>query len=164
VDSMSRTAAYCDSVIEAALLAAIIVPPLFFNKYAGNAFEPEKIFIIRSLGLAILTAWVVGAVARGSVKANLPDLQSLGRLPLFLPIAAWVAVNILSTVFSIEPRMSFWGTFIRRMGAYTLLSCIVLFVAVHSRMRSQDRIDRLITSIIAVSVPISLYGIRSLKV
>jgi len=156
---MSRIAAYCDSAIRAALLAVVIVVPLFFNKYASNAFEPEKVFILRSLALVVLVAWLAHKISDNRIRLDTLKLQPLMLQPLLLPILFWVAVSILSTAFSIDSRLSFWGTYIRGMGLYTLLSCLVIFAATADRMRSLARIEQLITTIVLVSVPISLYGI-----
>ena len=54
----SKLSRYCEGLIEAAWLAAVIVIPLFFNVVSSRIFEPDKISILRTLALVILAAWI----------------------------------------------------------------------------------------------------------
>ena len=53
---------FLDSITEASWLAALIIAPLFFNKYSSRIFEPDKITIIRSLALIIVCVWLINVV------------------------------------------------------------------------------------------------------
>jgi hypothetical protein len=92
--------------MEAAWLAAVIVVPVFFNVYSSRIFEPDKITLLRTLGLVILAAWLVKLIEQGGaqweqiprtgsgLKAN---LQSLVHIPLIGPVLALAIVYVLAT-------------------------------------------------------------------
>ncbi|MCB0156802.1 MAG: hypothetical protein KDD83_01625, partial [Caldilineaceae bacterium] len=65
---------WCEAVIEAGWLAALIVAPLFFNVFSSRVFEPDKISLVRSIMLVMALAWLV-KVANGG-PAWLPALRS----------------------------------------------------------------------------------------
>ncbi len=58
----TRLSVFCDKVIEAGWLVAIVVVPLFFNIYSQRVFEPDKIALLRSLILVMAAAWLVRAI------------------------------------------------------------------------------------------------------
>ena len=55
----TKLSKYCEGIMEAAWLAAVIVVPVFFNVYSSRIFEPDKITLLRSLALVILAAWLI---------------------------------------------------------------------------------------------------------
>ena len=56
---------YCEGIIEAGWLAALIIAPLFFNTYSSRVFEPDKISLIRSISLVMLLAYLVKIIDGG---------------------------------------------------------------------------------------------------
>jgi tetratricopeptide (TPR) repeat protein/O-antigen ligase len=154
---------YSEGVIEAAWLAAIIMTPLFFNKYSSRIFEPDKATLLRSLSLIILFAWCVKLIeqwltARGSDAGNI-NIKSLIKIPLALPIGLLTLVYIITTIFSVAPRISFWGSYQRLQGLYTTFAYVVLFASLIGNLREKAQVERLITTAVLTSLPVSLYGI-----
>ena len=160
----TKLSRYAEGVMEAAWLAAIIVVPLFFNVYSSRIFEPDKIALLRTLALLILGAWVVKLVSEGGIHRDgaltgADWWKNLLKTPLVLPVAALVVVYLVSTAFSVAPRISFWGSYQRLQGTYTTLSYLVIFGAIAANMRQRAQVERMITTVILVSLPVSLYGI-----
>ena len=58
----TKLSVFCDKVIEAGWLTAIVVVPLFFNVYSSRVFEPDKLTLLRSIALVMAVAWVIKAV------------------------------------------------------------------------------------------------------
>lgn len=58
----TKLSRFCEGLMEAAWLAAVIIVPLFFNVYSSRIFEPDKISILRSLALLVIGAWFVKVV------------------------------------------------------------------------------------------------------
>ena len=160
----NKLSRYADGVMEAAWLAAVVVLPVYFNLYSSRIFEPDKIALFRSLALVILAAWLVKiaagrpAAAQGEAWAAASWKSFLG-LPLVLPALALLAVTLLATGFSLTPRISWWGSYQRLQGAFTTLSYLILFFALLINLRSKEKLGRLVTAIIASSLPVALYGI-----
>jgi tetratricopeptide (TPR) repeat protein/O-antigen ligase len=151
--------------MEAAWLAAVVLIPVFFNVYSSRIFEPDKIAILRTLGLVILVAWVVKLVESGGFqweKFHPAEDQSawryLLRFPLFAPVLGLALVYVLATIISVTPRVSFWGSYQRLQGTYTTLSYLIIFAAMAVNLRRRVQVERLITTMILSSLPVALYG------
>ena len=160
----TKLSAFCDKVIEAGWLMALVIAPLFFNPYSYRSFEPDKIALLRSIALVMILAWAIKILETGRELWNLrktkltPDLW-IFRTPLAIPALLLVGVYILTTITSIAPRISLWGSYHRLQGTYTTLSYIVIFFLTLQGLHTREQVDRLITVILVTSLPVSLYGI-----
>ncbi len=153
---------YADGVMEATWLAAIIMAPLYFNKYSYRIFEPDKAALLRSLALIMLLCWGIKATAQALASRNSqgkPAIKQNLKTPLVIPVLLVAFVSIISTIFSVTPRISFWGSYVRLQGMYTTSAYLVLFFTMVANLRSPAQVQRLMTTAILTSLPISLYGI-----
>jgi hypothetical protein len=157
---------YADGLMEAVWLAAVIIIPVFFNIYSSRIFEPDKIAILRSLALIGLGAWVVKSIAQGGIdwgriksESGLDRLRTLLKIPMVPAVLGLGIVYLLSTLFSVTPRVSFFGSYQRLQGTFTTFSYLVIFAMVAVNMRRQAQVERLITTAVLTSLPIGLYGI-----
>jgi len=164
--SGTRASLLWDKIIEAGWLAAAIVTPLFFSWYSNRAFEASKVGLLRSITLVMLAAWLSRMLEAGSWKLEvgswnpISNIQYLtSRIPLLLPILLLVATYILTTITSVVPRISFWGSYERRQGLYVVLCYVAIFFLVLDSLRSRRQLERLIAVILLTSLPVSLYGI-----
>src|SRR5574337_152784 len=158
----NRLSRYCDGVMEASWLLALVVTPLFFNVYSSRVFEPDKIALLRSLALIVLAAWLIKVIQEGSLRIPANPSQSLRgffRLPLALPVSVFVMVYLIATLFSVTPYTSWFGSYQRMQGTLTTFSYLVLFAAVVANVRRRAQVERIFTIVIITSLPISLYGI-----
>ena len=171
----TKLSIFCEKLIEAGWLAALILVPVFFNIYSARTFEPDKLTLMRSIVLVMILAWLVKLAETGigtalsDSDAGLADealangtqqgIRKVLSIPLFLPTAVLVLVYIVSTVFSISPQVALWGSYQRLQGTYTALSYIVIFALMATHLRTRAQVDRLVTTIILTSLPVGLYGI-----
>ncbi len=158
----SRLSKYADAVMETAWLLALILAPLFFNVYTHRVFEPDKISLVRTMALFGLAAGVIKLFETwrlGTSKEEGAERASFWRRPLVLPVLALLAAYLLSTLFSVVARQSFWGSYQRLQGTFTMISYIVLFFLVWNALRRPQQWRRLQYTLIMVSLPIALYGI-----
>ena len=159
----SKLSHWCDGLIEAGILVALIAAPLFFNIHSERVFEPDKLSIVRSVAVLITVAWLIGFIDRQGWR----DLEwlrpnsspSIWRMPFILPIFLLAVVYLISTLFSVVPRVSWAGSYQRLQGTYTTLSYIVIFALAAATLRRREQINRLVTTVIITSIPISLYGL-----
>ncbi|MFQ5885679.1 MAG: tetratricopeptide repeat protein [Anaerolineae bacterium] len=152
----TRVAVFCDRVIEAGWLVAAMAVPLFFNIYSSRVFEPDKLTLLRSIALVMCLAWVIKALEGGVTRERVKILFSL---PLVIPTLILVGVYLLTTATSIVPRVSLWGSYQRLQGTYTTLSYVVIFFLTLLTLKSRRQLDRLVTVMVIVSLPVALYGI-----
>ncbi len=169
----TKLSVFCDRILEAGWLLALIVAPLFFNVYSSRVFEPDKLSIVRSIALIMIVAWLVKVLDGSTWQLGRDTAQTepnedtptptlwerFSGVPLLLPTMLLVAVYLLSTLLSVAPRASLWGSYMRLQGTYTTFSYIVIFLLMLNTMRRQEQVDRLCNTVILTSLPISLYGI-----
>jgi len=159
----SRLSNYADAVMETAWLLALILAPLFFNVYTHRVFEPDKISLVRTVALFGLVAGVIKLFETwrtgGETDTAAGEQTSFWRKPLVLPVLALLAAYLLSTALSVVARQSFWGSYQRLQGTFSMISYIVLFFLALNALRREGQWRRLQYTIILVSLPIALYGI-----
>ncbi len=164
---------WCAGVIEAGWLAALVIAPLFFNVFSSRVFEPDKISLIRTIALMMLVAWLIkiangGAIfepawARNRSPAETPTQAESARLlwrnPFFIPVAMLVVAYLISTLFSLAPAVSWFGSYQRLQGTYSFLSYLTIGLLTTAHLRSPEQIRRLQHVVVVTSVPIAIYGI-----
>ena len=158
----SRLARISQGIMEAGWLAALVVAPLYFNVQTDRVFEPDKISLVRWLAVIVGVAWVVWAVETWPRPQGTPWRERISefvRQPLIAPTLLVIISYFISTLLSVSPRVSFFGSYQRLQGTWTTYSYILLFFVVLSQLRQREQLERLITVVIATSVPIGLYGI-----
>ncbi|MFN2302603.1 MAG: hypothetical protein ACK2TV_02625, partial [Anaerolineales bacterium] len=160
---ISKLSRFLSGILEAGWLAAVISVPLFFNIHSERVFEPDKVTVLRSIAVLMLAAWVVRFIDqrdwRDWKKVFWREGDSIWRTPFFLPILALVVVYIISSLFSITPRISWLGSYQRLQGTYTMLAYLVYFVAIVSTINGRLQVSRIPTAVIITSIPIAFYGL-----
>ena len=171
---VTKLSVYCDKVIEAGWLFAVILVPLFFNVYSSRVFEPDKLTLLRSIALIMTVAWLIKFLERvswgesGQNDAGAASAETAGRgssfrqwlmdTPMVLPALFMVLVYVVSTAASVVPGVSLLGSYQRLQGAYTTFSYLVVFFMILQGMRTREQLDRLVTVVLLSSLSISLYG------
>ena len=161
----TKLSKFCDGVMEAVWLAALVVVPVFFDIYSSRIFEPDKLTLLRSLALVSLGAWLLKLVEQGGILGEMQReegvswLQTFRKTPLLWQVAGLVGIILIATIFSVTPRVSFWGSYQRLQGTYTTLSYIAIFGSLAANLRRREQVERIILTVILTSLPIGLYGI-----
>lgn len=167
---------WCESVIEAGWLAALITAPMFFNVFSSRVFEPDKISLIRSIALLMLVAWLVKLANGGAVwlpafdaADNLPNeddshetvsiFSRIWQIPFIVPILLLVVAYLISTTTSVARFVSWWGSYQRLQGTYTFLSYTIIALLTAAHLRHTIQLQRLQHVIIVTSLPIAIYGV-----
>ena len=169
----TRLSIYCDKLLEAGWLAALIVAPLYFDVYSSRVFEPDKATLVRSLALVMVGAWLVKQLEIGwraaspNEAAPPPDRAPLAQAvrailrdnPFALPVFAIVTTYVIATIFSVVPDISLWGSYQRLQGTYSTFSYIAISVIAASALHTRAQLDRAVNTVLVVSFPIAFYGI-----
>ncbi|MBI4673336.1 MAG: O-antigen ligase family protein [Chloroflexi bacterium] len=170
----SRLALFCEKFIQAGWLVALIVTPLYFNIYSSRVFEPDKISLLRTLALAMGAAWLIlraerwrgrsgtrDAAASHSVIERVKEWARAAsqRNPLTIPaLLIWLAY-LISTLLSVSPTVSFFGSYQRLQGLYTFSSYIIIFFLAASLIETRADVERAVSIALVASFPAALYGI-----
>ena len=163
----TRLSFYATGVIEAGWLLALVVVPLLFDTGTVNSFELPKPAAVRAIALVMLGAWALRILERsGSRVAPTTAPHAMRRfraavrtIPLAWASLPFLASLLLSAVASVTPRLSVWGSWERGQGLCTALAYLTVFWSVGLLLRHREQLDRLVTTVLLVSIPISLYGI-----
>ena len=89
---------------------------------------------------------------------HLSQISSGGRNLLYA-VLTWFAVQLFATLLSINPELSFWGSYPRLQGLFTQLVYLLAFLSVLVLARHPDRRQRLVTVALMAGLPVALYGI-----
>ena len=156
-----HVAVFCESLIECGWLLAIITTPLYFNIYSFRVFEPDKTALLRSIALLVVAAWLIEwlCVARRGVGNPRRLLRAVRRHPLAAPVLMIVLTQALATMFSVVPRVSLLGSYVRLQGTLTTLAYLVLFAAAAAHIRRPDQMKRMLSAVALSSLPIALYAV-----
>ncbi|MSP11379.1 MAG: tetratricopeptide repeat protein [Chloroflexi bacterium] len=166
----TKLGAFCERFIEAGWLAALIIVPLFFHVYSSRVFEPDKLTLLRSIAFLAVLGWIIKSIDTKNWKMIPSEaamdgpgwwqrLPAFLRVPLVLPALVLVLIYIISTITSVVPRVSLWGSYQRLQGTYTTLAYVAIFFLLLATLRRREQYERLVTTIIVVSLPVALYGI-----
>src|SRR5687768_17018082 len=178
---LTRLGRYADRALELGWLAAVVMVPLFFNVYSSRVFEPDKISTFRSLVLLMLVAWFikmleggvravrtttiatrggkVAAAVQGAAESGLPSWLGFLRVPMVLPIIVYAAAYMVSTIFTVTPDATWWGSYQRLQGTYSQYSYMLLGLIVIANLRTRAQLERLINFMVLTSLPVVLYGL-----
>ncbi|MGC9359681.1 MAG: O-antigen ligase family protein [Anaerolineae bacterium] len=161
----TRLSVFCEAVIEAGWLLAALVAPLFFDVYSQRVFEPDKIGLVRSIATimaAVWAIWLLERLATAARKDRAPTASWWDRIRktrLVLPALLLVVAYLISTALSVTPRISFWGSYERLQGTYSLLSYVVIGLSVLFLLRRREQVERLLLVLVLSSIPVALYGV-----
>lgn len=158
----SRLTRWCDAFLEACWLVAILTLPLFFNIFSERVFEPDKLALLRSIALIMAAAWITRFIDqrgwRDLSRFRFSNPEAIWHKPLVLPVMGIILVYLLATLFSVNPRISWAGSYQRLQGTYTTFSYIIFFGVIATTLRRPDQVRRIINTAIAASIPVALYG------
>ena len=159
----TRVGLYIAKLAETGWLLALVAIPLFLNVYSHRVFEPDKLGLLRTIATLMFALGAILWLERSATRRDsLSWRETLGRVwryPLVRPVLFVLLAYVLATLLSVAPRVSLWGSYQRLQGTYTLLSYIIVFVALLLLLRSREQLTRLTTAAILVSLPVALYGL-----
>ena len=136
--------------IETVWLTIIFLIPLFFNPASHQAFYLNKALLFHFL-LIVLLATVLAEWIRGGTNFRAWKWQHIVHSPLRISILAFGIIFIVATALSITPKMSFWGSYVRYIGLFTVLCWIMFFLILAHYLRNRAQIVRIIYTLLASS-------------
>src|SRR3990167_6233564 len=147
---------FSQKAIEYLFYALFFLVPLVFLGSTSELFELNKIWLTYSLAILIALFWGIKIIANKRLLIR--------RTPLDIPILLFLSANILSTIFSWDPYVSFWGYYSRfNGGLLSIITYIFLYYAFLSNF--EGGLKRVIRNLLGVSLLsglfVSLWGLPS---
>src|SRR3989304_6635028 len=144
----------CDTFIVGLLISTVVVIPLFFDIRLYSVFDLSKVMALYLLTIAILVVWSITLVLKT------PALRlGLIHTAIDIPILAYIFIFIISSIISINPIMSLFGTYKRFEGLTAPLCYILIFYATVNFVTTKRWLYLLVIAIVAGATVSSIYGI-----
>ena len=162
---MAALRSFCSKTVEMGWLMVVISIPVALNIYGFNPYDLPKTSLFRFITLLMLAAWLVSlAIDRNLASQDTSNPPALGLHKFFtaylvIPAFLFAAVYLLTTITSLNPRLSLWGEYLRAQGTYTTLCYVLLFFLVAFNLRTKAQFDRVVTVALLASLPVAFYGV-----
>lgn len=138
-------------IIRYSFYALFFLVPLVFTTDNSELFELSKMWLTWGLTAVITTAWITRMVITRKFRIQ--------RTPLDIPILLFLSSQIISTLFSLDMRISIWGYYSRfNGGLLSTITYIVLYYALVSNLGIKSVRRILYTSIISATLVV-LWGL-----
>jgi len=135
-----------EKVVTAVLMLLFFLLPLVFQPFLSDPFALPKVTVLRIMTLFLLAAWLMKVLREGKI--------SWQKTPLNLPIIIFLFICGLSTLFSVSPRLSFWGMHGFYFEGFLSFLCygIIYFIAVNYVIDKRKVLKTLLIASVIVSV------------
>ncbi|MFC1770953.1 O-antigen ligase family protein [Candidatus Margulisiibacteriota bacterium] len=147
----------------------IVGIPLVFTSLTRSVFEVNKLLLLRLVIIFTYSLWIFKYFLFKDNKAengedNNKNYFTVGsfkwkKVGIEIPLAIWFAINILSTIFSQNIRISIIGAYDRWEGIITITNYIFLIFMWSKLVRARFQIPWLAAGLIVPTVLSSIYGI-----
>lgn len=133
--------------------------PLIMHPTTFELFEFNKMWFLWGASLVIFFLWVTRVILERKL--------TIQRTPLDIPILLFLGAHFLSTLFSMDRHVSWWGYYSRfNGGLLSMITYIFLYYAFSSNVLKRDGEDLLRTTKcilvwIASGIAVSLWGFPS---
>ncbi len=156
---MSKLSNFCARFIEAGWLVAAALVQLYVSGASSQGYAVAKAHFLRVVVPLMVAAWVVKLWEERDDDSIEHPLASFWKKPLALPVAGYVVVVVLTSLTSVAPGLSFYGSFERLQGAYTTLSYAAFFCLLVANLKRREQFDRLVAVVVLSSIPVCLYAL-----
>lgn len=136
-------------LLQYAIYATAFVPLVIFSQYI-SPFHFGKVIIFRSI-VEIMAVFYLALVVK--------DRSYLPRWHVLLSIfAGWALLFGITTITSVNPYLSFWGSLERMGGLWSFLHYLVYFIILISVFKTKEEWVRLLKLTVSVGFLSALYG------
>ena len=144
----------CNKIIEYSFYALFLIVPWALWKDTSELFELNKMWLTWGLTIIICTAWLTKMILQRRIFIE--------RTPLDIPIALFLVSQIISTIFSLDSHVSFWGYYSRfNGGLLSIISYILLYYAFLSNSPTIAKVQRLMAISLISGLIVAIWGLPS---
>ncbi len=112
----------CSRIIRIAFFLLFALTPLVLTPWNYELFEYNKMMLTYGLTTIIITAWVIQMIGHREIR--------IAKTPLDIPIALFGLSQLISSLFSIDPHVSWFGYYSRfNGGMWSIIAYIMLYYA-----------------------------------
>lgn len=144
----------CNYIIEYGILAIVFLIPVIFNFTLANysVFDLFKEAVFRIILSFILVVYIAKIFVQGKIILR-------GNGKIFLFILFLIVSFFISSLLSIHPNLSFWGSYERQQGFYSLVNYLLFFTLLILNLQNFKQIRRLIIVAVMAGAVVCFYGL-----
>src|SRR6266498_913585 len=133
---------YCNRIIEYSFYSLFLLVPLVFSGATSELFELNKMWLVFGGTTIIVTAWITKIVLERKIFIQ--------RTPLDILLMLFLFSQIISSIFSLDPHISWWGYYSRFNGGLLSTICyIILYYAFVSNLELKHVLKTLHVTLLA---------------
>ena len=141
-------------------LFLLIALPLSVTSFTHNQSDLPKSFVLITISgiffISVLTAVLIYLFTRGKTENA---LKIEFNLLLDIPLLIFILAASLSTVFSVNPYISFFGEYQRQFGMITFIYVFLLYIFSSFFLTEKKFLSQILASMVFTSVIVSVYAI-----
>jgi len=143
----------CNKLIAYCFYALFFFVPLFFTSNTSELFELNKMWLTWGLAVVIMGAWIIRMISERRIV--------IARTPLDIPIVLFLLSQLISTIFTLDSRVSFWGYYSRFNGGFlSMLTYVLLYYAFVSNVTFAE-VKRFLKVTLLSGIIVALWGLPS---
>lgn len=144
---------FCTSTIKYSFYALFFFVPLVFAGNTSELFELNKMWFTWIVTIIIGLAWLSKMIVEKKFFVQ--------RTPLDIPLMLFLASQVIATIFSLDPHVSWWGYYSRfNGGLLSTITYVFLYYAFVSNL-SVKNVLTLLKVTLAGGVVTALWGLPS---
>lgn len=142
---------WCDRVIRWGFYLLFILVPLILTPWNFELFEYNKMMLTYAITAAIVGAWIIKMIDAREFR--------VAKTPLDIPILLFVVSQFISTLFSMDPHVSWFGYYSRfNGGMFSVITYTLLYFAFVTNF-TIIREARMLRVIVTAAAVVALYGV-----
>ncbi|KKR03027.1 MAG: hypothetical protein UT26_C0011G0009 [Microgenomates group bacterium GW2011_GWC1_39_12] len=148
---MNRISTIADQIIQISFLLLTILVPLILTPINYELFEYNKMMLTYGITAVITFAWVSKMIAQKRLF--------VARTPFDIPIGLFVLSQFVSTLFSMDPIVSWFGYYSRFNGGMVSIICYTLLFYAYVSNIPKEFGKKLLFSVLGSATVVSVYGV-----
>jgi tetratricopeptide (TPR) repeat protein len=152
-----RLMTMCNTITRWGLFSIVFFIPIYFAWLQENytVFDLNKSVALHFLLGIVIIAWLVEVSFNGVVEWR-------GNKKFFILGISVGLIFLISTLFSLHPIISLWGSYERQQGLYNLWHYLALTFFIVTAIRDRYQLQQLLIALLLGSVFAALYGLLQL--
>lgn len=144
---------YCNKIIEYSFYTLFFLVPLVFSGDTSELFELNKMWLTFGMAAIIGATWITKMILQKRIAVQ--------KTPIDIPLLLFLASQIISSIFSLDQHISWWGYYSRFNGGLLSTICyIFLYYAFVSNLEIKH-VFRIIIVNLFSGLAVALWGFPS---
>ncbi len=148
-----------DACIEVTWLLLIFLLPVYFNPLGYEVFYLAKSLLLQFTVCVLLGFYAAQLFVASDKRPAVPLATTIKQSPLQIAVLVFGVFWIISTIFSITPEASLWGSLARKDGLISIIAWITFFLIVADKMRQRAQVYRALYMLVFSSSVVCIIGI-----